>query len=206
MRRPCFTLIEMVAVIATIALLMAVLLPALRRSRAQAKAVICSSNIKQLLLGLLNYENENRTLPYSFYRDFSFQASTPPGGYAGNSAYDKRGWWWFNFIEGYYIKSDRKETVICCPSKRLNHPVFKKDVLFFSKKGTPPGTIAESRAPAIEKGYCKRKKTVISQAGEEIDIDLCFAPLMDNQSRITGFLGLAKHATLREERSLPVNN
>ena len=63
MRRPCFTLIEMVTVIATIALLMAVLLPVIRNSPEQAKAIICSSNIKQLLLGLLNDETENQTLP-----------------------------------------------------------------------------------------------------------------------------------------------
>ena len=84
--------------------------------------------------------------------------------------------------------------------------IFKKDVLFFSKKEPQVKTIAESRSPAIEKGYCKRKKTVISQAGKEIEIDLCFAPLKDNQSRITGFLGIAKHATPQEETSSPANN
>ncbi|MDX1778270.1 MAG: PAS domain S-box protein, partial [Thermodesulfobacteriota bacterium] len=70
--------------------------------------------------------------------------------------------------------------------------VFKKDVLFFSKKEPRLKTISESRAPALEKGYCKRRKTVISQAGKEIDIDLCFAPLKDDQYRITGFLGIAQ--------------
>ena len=84
--------------------------------------------------------------------------------------------------------------------------VFKKDVLFFSKKEPHLKTISESRAPALEKGYCKRKKTVISQAGNEIDIDLCFAPLKDDQSRITGFLGIAQHSTSQNETPLPANN
>lgn len=84
--------------------------------------------------------------------------------------------------------------------------VFKKDVLFFSKKEPPLKTISESRAPALEKGYCKRRKTVISQAGEEIDIDLCFAPLKDAQSRITGFLGIAQHIESQNQPPSSENN
>jgi PAS domain S-box-containing protein len=71
--------------------------------------------------------------------------------------------------------------------------VYKKDVLFFSKRDSKVKGIEDCRAPAIQKGYCERKKTVITQAGNEIDIDLCFAPLKDNTSRITGFLGVARH-------------
>ena len=84
--------------------------------------------------------------------------------------------------------------------------VFKKDVLFFSKKEPPLKTISESRAPALEKGYCQRRKTVISQAGKEIDIDLCFAPLKDDQSRITGFLGIARHITSQSHPPSSENN
>jgi PAS domain S-box-containing protein len=71
--------------------------------------------------------------------------------------------------------------------------VYKKDVLFFSKRDAEVKSIEDCRAPAIQKGYCVRKKTVITQAGNEIDIDLCFAPLKDNTSRIAGFLGIARH-------------
>ena len=71
--------------------------------------------------------------------------------------------------------------------------VYKKDVLFFSKRESEVKSIEDSRAPAVQKGYYKRKKTVITQAGNEIDIDLYFAPLKDNTSRIAGFLGVARH-------------
>lgn len=126
MKRSSFTLIELLVVIATIALLIAVLLPSLRSSRQQAKAVVCSSNIKQLTFGLFMYETENQTLPYGFDNT---PMGPPPGGYPGYIQYDRMGWWWFNFIEGFYRKSDSKKTVVRCPSKQLRNPKLKDNIL-----------------------------------------------------------------------------
>ena len=125
MKRSCFTLVELIMVIATIALLMAILAPALRNSGQQAKTILCSSNIRQLVLGLMMYENENETLPYGFHNTFT----PPPGGYPGYAQYDRKGWWWFNYIEGFYKKSDRKKNTVQCPSKRLNAPKLKDNML-----------------------------------------------------------------------------
>ncbi len=110
------TLVELLAVIAIIALLIAILIPSLQSSRRQVKAVLCSSNIKQLLFGLFSYETENETFPYGFNNT---TGQPPPGGYPGNSAHDRMGWWWFNYIEGFYSKSKSKKTVLWCPSRQI---------------------------------------------------------------------------------------
>jgi prepilin-type N-terminal cleavage/methylation domain-containing protein len=50
-----FTLIELLVVIAIIALLMAILMPALSRARKQGKRSVCMSNMKQLILAWTAY-------------------------------------------------------------------------------------------------------------------------------------------------------
>ncbi|MGD0552835.1 MAG: type II secretion system protein [Sedimentisphaerales bacterium] len=50
-----FTLVELLVVISIIALLMAILLPALAKAREQGKRIVCLSNLKQLTLAWMNY-------------------------------------------------------------------------------------------------------------------------------------------------------
>ena len=60
-----FTLVELLVVISIIALLLAILMPSLQKARAQAGAVICGSNQKQVLMAMLLYtEDQNGRVPY----------------------------------------------------------------------------------------------------------------------------------------------
>jgi prepilin-type N-terminal cleavage/methylation domain-containing protein len=60
-----FTLIELLVVISIIALLMAIMLPALGRARDLARASVCASNQKQIIYALLTYASDNDDrMPY----------------------------------------------------------------------------------------------------------------------------------------------
>jgi prepilin-type N-terminal cleavage/methylation domain-containing protein/prepilin-type processing-associated H-X9-DG protein len=88
-----FTLIELLVVVAIIALLMAILMPALQRVRKQAKAVVCQNNLKQWGYVYSMYVTDN---------DGHFPGDVGAG----------YGWWWMEPLRPYYCDVKR---IFLCP-------------------------------------------------------------------------------------------
>ncbi|MEE9613250.1 MAG: type II secretion system protein [Desulfatiglandales bacterium] len=91
-RTKAFTLIELLVVIAIIALLMAILMPALQRVKRQARVVACQSNMHQWGLCLTMYMDDNDGL-FSEY-------------------WEMRGGFWMSVLRPYYVDIG---DLRCCP-------------------------------------------------------------------------------------------
>ncbi len=84
--RKGFTLIELLVVIAIIAVLMAILLPALNRVKEQGKRVVCMSNLKQLTMAWILYADDNDDVLVNGAIGYS-NATTNWGQHAGEVAW-----------------------------------------------------------------------------------------------------------------------
>ena len=134
--RKAFTLIELLVVIAIIAILAAMLLPALATAKARAKETQCLNQYKQLELCYQMYIGDNsEQLPLNFVDD-------PPQNWILGSALTD--WNTTNIQNGVLYQYNKSPTIYACPA----------NLVMVTKPASGPGTSAsqvpQTRTCSIE--------------------------------------------------------
>jgi len=108
LKRAGFTLIELLVVVAIIAILAAMLLPALSKAREKARQAVCMGNLKQLGIGMLMY-----TQDWDGYFP-QYRGSHGPGGCWDAQIADYVGYKWKSIPH-----TQRRPAIFHCPSGKI---------------------------------------------------------------------------------------
>ncbi len=174
LKRHAFTLIELLVVISIIAILMAVMMPALQRVKTQAQEMTCRSNLRNYGLAQTMYLDDSDDRYPSAWNSL-VKTEAPTGGYQRycrwhDSRYPADGPFW------PYLKADK---VHLCPTFRVlantmaaahpshdrNIPIdpyysYSMNAFLGSKNGTSPGGV-------IKRSEITRLKSEVFFFGEE---------------------------------------
>jgi len=183
MKIKAFTLIELLVVIAIIAILAAILFPVFAKVREKARQTSCTSNMKQLGLGITQYTQDNDEL---------FPPGMPNVGYSGG---------WAHFVTPY-LKSP---AVYKCPddsytyngpppagttvqnwvwqevSYSINDSLLMDGNRDSSGNNPRPTTLAALNAPASTVMLCEAFDATTDLNVADADNDFSTGATMDNQ-------------------------
>ncbi len=107
-----FTLIELLVVVAIIAVLVAMLLPALSKAREQAKILSCGSNLKQIGMGFHQYSNDHQ----GQFPSLNSYRPDQPGWHTDNYS------WWTNLlIDNHYLPGTYRKDKTGWPQNALGN-------------------------------------------------------------------------------------
>jgi prepilin-type processing-associated H-X9-DG protein len=116
--RAAFSLVELLVVIGIIAALLGILLPVLSRARAEARATVCASNLRQIGIAIVAYSNDNHGLVIPAY-NLPFVPGQPDNSSVTEPTSQIMDGWPIILVQGGYIAgsgtTQNATSIFYCP-------------------------------------------------------------------------------------------